>query len=211
MLPKKLAIWLRKGIVSAQGRHKVYTRTGDQGTTSLFSGQRLPKTSIHFHALGTIDELNSNIGHCIAHCREDKINENYVDQLRHIQSRLMDIGAHVATPRDTPDSIEKLKKTVFSEQHTANLEKWIDDITANLSPLQGFVLPSGGLSATALHISRTVCRRCERLLTKLLMEKKVDPAVYKYVNRLSDYLFTLARIAAKETGNVEEDWKRSDI
>ena len=192
-------------------RHKIYTRTGDKGTTALFTGQRLSKTSEHFHALGTIDELNSHIGFAIAYCKFDKIPEKQIIQLKEIQSRLFDLGAHVATPRESATDTQKLNKTTFSLKHTDNLEKWIDEMTAQLRPLTTFVLPSGGLSAGAIHISRSICRRCERTMTPLLNEGKIDSSAYQYMNRLSDYLFTLARYAAKETGNVEEDWKKSNI
>ncbi len=197
-------------LTAIPSRSKIYTRTGDQGTTALYTGERLTKSALTFHALGTVDELNSNIGHAIAHCQESHIAEKYIDQLKQIQSCLFDIGAHVATPRTSGDE-EKMSQTRFSPQHTDDLEKWIDEITTQLEPLRTFVLPSGGVAATALHLSRSVCRRCERVLTELLQDKKIDPAVYKFVNRLSDYLFTLARYAAKKTGNVEEKWQKSNI
>ncbi len=201
--------WIHKPAVMAPVRFKIYTKTGDKGTTALYTGQRLPKTAFYFHALGTVDELNSNIGHAIAHCKQEKIPEAQIKQMKEIQSRLFDIGAHVATPRDSSTESKKLKSTEFSDKHIENLESWIDDMTAKLPPLKGFVLPSGGMAATSVHVSRSVCRRCERLMTKLYEEGKIDPAVYQYMNRLSDYLFTLARFAAKTTGNVEEEWQKS--
>ena len=194
-----------------QVRYKIYTRTGDKGTSALYTGQRFPKTSIYFNVLGTVDELNSNIGHSIAYLNQDKIPKIRIDQLKEIQNNLFDIGAHVATPREKGVDENKLKETAFSLTHTTTLEKWIDEMTAELTPLKGFILPSGGLSATSVHTSRSVCRRCERLMTELYNQGKIDQSVLKYMNRLSDYLFTLARYSAMNTGNKEDIWVKSNI
>eukprot|EP00826_Nyctotherus_ovalis_P001508 TRINITY_DN10240_c0_g1_i4.p1 TRINITY_DN10240_c0_g1~~TRINITY_DN10240_c0_g1_i4.p1 ORF type:complete len:199 (+),score=55.95 TRINITY_DN10240_c0_g1_i4:130-726(+) len=167
----------------------IYTKTGDKGTSCLYTGERLPKTAVFFNVVGTVDELNSNVGHAIAHCQERKLFRDQIVQLQEVQNRLFDIGSHVATPRKSADE-KKVKYTQFSAQHTRNLEKWIDEMTLELPPLTGFILPSGGVIATSLHVCRSVCRRCERLMADLLIQGMIDQDPYQYVNRLSDYFFT---------------------
>jgi ATP:cob(I)alamin adenosyltransferase len=142
---------------------------------------------------------------------QDKVSEHKIKQLEEIQSRLFDVGAHVARPRSLLTDKEKLAETTFSPIHTKNLEHWIDEIDATLEPLKEFVLPSGGLAATAIHIARAVCRRCERLLAEVLEQGKIESTVFEYVNRLSDYLFVLARFIVKETNNKEKYWIKSEI
>ena len=192
-------------------KSKLYTKDGDKGKSCLYSDKCLSKASIEFQVLGTVDELNCSIGHAIAHCVQDKVSEHKIKQLKEVQSRLFDVGAHVATPRSPSTDKEKLEETTFSPIHTQNLEHWIDEICSTLEPLKTFVLPSGGLSATSIHVARAVCRRCERLLSQLLEQAKIENTVFEYMNRLSDYLFVLARSITKETGNIEEYWIKSEI
>ncbi|CAI8006545.1 Corrinoid adenosyltransferase [Geodia barretti] len=164
---------------------KIYTRQGDKGVSSTFSGQRLPKDNDVFEAVGTTDELNSTIGLAREFCLEHEAATHggkVVGMLQEIQSRLFEVGAHVATPRNkaTPT---KQARTEFGEHHSVELEKWIDELDADLPQLANFILPSGGKASATLHLARTVCRRAER--------------------RLSDFLFTAARFVAQKEGKEE--------
>ncbi len=120
----------------------------------------------------------------------------YVDQLERVQCLLQDIGAALATPYSSAREVH-VKKTNFNPRHTKELEEWIDEFSEHLPPLQNFILPGGGLASASLHVCRAVCRRAERAVCPLVKDEEVDPEVLRYVNRLSDLLFTLARVAAK--------------
>lgn len=133
-----------------------------------------------------------------------------MEQLEEIQARLIDLGSHVATPRNSgEDQEKKIAHTDFDEANIANLEKWIDEMDLVLPPLKNFILPSGGLASANLHVARTVCRRAERNLIPLYKEEHIDAHAYKYVNRLSDYLFTLARYCALKEGKPETIYKKA--
>lgn len=119
-------------------------------------------------------------------------------QLEHVQCRLFEIGSHVATPRDSEKGDEKKVYTTFDDSHIDQLEKWIDEYDATLEPLKNFILPGGGIGSASLHLCRTSCRTVERNMFKLIEENKVDENVGKYINRLSDYFFTLARVMSKK-------------
>jgi len=185
---------------------KIYTKTGDHGESSLFTGERRSKDDSVFHALGTADELNSFIGlareHCVS-CRN-----GLEDKLQTIQSLLLDIGANIATPRKSSDADARLQRTDFPKTHVAILEQWIDELDAQLPSLRNFILPSGGLAAAHLHISRSVCRRAERIVTPMVHNGDVSPAVGQYLNRLSDFLFVAARHSAKMEGKEETIYKK---
>mmetsp|Transcript_29627 Transcript_29627/g.52881 ORF Transcript_29627/g.52881 Transcript_29627/m.52881 type:complete len:201 (-) Transcript_29627:26-628(-) len=185
---------------------KIYTRTGDRGTSGLFSGERRPKTHAVFRALGDTDELNANIGLACEYL--EPLLPSALDQLKAIQCRLIDVGTHLATPSQTDDQ-DKLQKAAFPEDHTAQLEQWIDHYTDTLPPLRNFILPSGGLASAQLHVTRAVCRRAERSIVELMEQGDIDNSVAKYVNRLSDYLFTLARAAAHQAGKEEVKYSKS--
>mmetsp|Transcript_31807 Transcript_31807/g.31095 ORF Transcript_31807/g.31095 Transcript_31807/m.31095 type:complete len:129 (+) Transcript_31807:200-586(+) len=120
---------------------------------------------------------------------------------------LLDIGSHVATPRTDEDE-KKLARTEFDKDSVETMEKWIDQMDEQLPPLKNFILPSGGMSAAHLHVARTICRSAERSMVDLLQKGTIDEAVYQYVNRLSDYLFTLARICAQMDGKQETVYKK---
>jgi len=184
----------------------LYTRTGDKGTTSLYSGERRSKSDETFDCLGHQDELNAVLGIACEHCRN--ANNGLEDMLREIQSRLFDLGAAVATPIQSSSS-EKKAYTKFSTVHTAVLEEWIDELDARLPPLTNFVIPSGGLSATQLNLARTVCRRAERAAVPLIQAGQVDEEVGKYLNRLSDFLFAATRTASHKEGISEKIWRSS--
>ncbi|KAL0080070.1 Adenosylcobalamin biosynthesis, ATP:cob(I)alamin adenosyltransferase-like protein [Phycomyces blakesleeanus] len=182
---------------------KIYTKTGDKGTSSLYNGERLVKDDDVFEALGTSDELSSNIGLAMAYL-EDQKSKVLVEQLLQIQCLLQDIGSNIATPRDRSNE-RKLQRTTFDEEgeHVAQLEKWIDEMDAELPRLTKFILPSGGKASASLHVSRSVCRRAERTVQILVRDQLCDNSVGIYLNRLSDYLFNAARTAAYQIGEPE--------
>ncbi|EFN59559.1 hypothetical protein CHLNCDRAFT_49309 [Chlorella variabilis] len=187
---------------------KIYTKTGDGGASSLYSGERRPKDDAVFAALGDVDEVNSTLGLAREHARQLAGAMRLAQQLEVIQSRLFDVGSAVATPRPT-SSDHKLQRVAFSEAHAAQLERWIDEMMEELPPLTQFILPSGGLAAAALHMSRSVCRRAERAVVPLVRDQATEAAVAIYLNRLSDYLFTAARYAALKAGEPETVWVKA--
>ncbi|MBT1702141.1 cob(I)yrinic acid a,c-diamide adenosyltransferase [Chryseosolibacter indicus] len=178
---------------------KIYTKTGDQGLTSLFGGKRVSKADLRIDTYGTIDELNSWIGVL----RDQSVNETRKDILIEIQDRLFTIGSILATePGNT-----KVKIPHLSEEDIINLEKQIDAVDAELEPMRFFVLPGGHQSVSFGHVARTVCRRAERLTIALHQHEPVDLQVIKYLNRLSDYLFMLCREMTAELKVEETPWK----
>lgn len=182
-------------------KSRIYTKTGDTGTSSLFNGERRAKSDPVFEALGTTDELNAQIGHARAICEERKRVGDIPEKLALIQHQLFDLGAHVATPSGSSEA--RVKRTAFPESYTPQLEGWIDEYDIALPPLRNFILPSGGAEASALHIARAVCRRAERCLVPLLQTEETYAGAYRYVNRLSDLLFVMARTAATRAGETE--------
>lgn len=175
---------------------KIYTKTGDSGSSSLYSGERRAKSDAVFAALGDVDELNSAVG--LAREYAAPLDPELASQLETIQSRLLDVGSAVATPIAS-SSDAKLQRTAFDGGATAALEGWIDAMTAQLPPLTSFILPSGGPAASFLHMARSVCRRAERAVVPLAAGGATDEAVAVYLNRLSDYLFTAARHAVSQS------------
>lgn len=173
---------------------KIYTKKGDDGSTMLFGGTRLPKHHLRVTSYGEIDELNSHMG-LIA-----DLLPSHSRVLRAVQNNLFVIGSHFATE---PEQASKLKLPELEEQATSELEQAIDEQTAALPELKQFILPGGHPTVSHVHIARTVCRRAERTATALSEISEVNPTHLAYLNRLSDYLFTLARTATKEL-NVEE-------
>ncbi len=130
--------------------------------------------------------------------------------MEEIQARLIDLGSHIATPRKSEEDQEKkIAHTSFDGVHVQNLEKWIDEMDLILPPLKNFILPSGGLASSHLHLARTVCRRAERNLIPLFKDEQIEESAYKYVNRLSDYLFTLARTCSMREGKPEIVYKKA--
>jgi cob(I)alamin adenosyltransferase len=178
---------------------KIYTKTGDQGTTALFGGKRVSKADLRIDTYGTVDELNSWIGLV----RDQEVNAARQDSLVTIQDRLFTIGSILATePGNT-----KVKIPSLTEDDITFLEKEIDTMDAALPPMRSFVLPGGHQSVSFGHVTRTVCRRAERLTIALQEQESVDPFVIKYLNRLSDYLFVLCRKMAHELNATETPWK----
>lgn len=177
---------------------KIYTKTGDAGTTSLFGGKRVSKADLRIESYGTVDELNSWMGVV----RDQEINGGRKEILLAIQDRLFTIGSMLATePGNT-----KVKIPTLAETDTLDLEKEIDAMEATLPPMRSFVLPGGHTSVSFCHVTRTVCRRAERLVIRLHTEEPVNPLVIKYLNRLSDYLFVLSRKMAIELKAEESPW-----
>lgn len=184
---------------------KIYTRTGDKGTSSLFNGERRPKDDDVFEALGATDELNSFIGLAREHCITE--DNQLDDKLLQIQCMLQDIGSHVATPR-TDASQSKIVQTQFDDQNVSELESWIDKLDETLPPLTNFILPGGGLAACHLHVARTAARRAERRVVPLVAMGGVGGACGRYLNRLSDFLFTAGRYAAHNNDRKDAFYRK---
>ncbi|XP_073528784.1 corrinoid adenosyltransferase MMAB isoform X4 [Phyllobates terribilis] len=188
---------------------KIYTKTGDKGFSSTYTGERRPKDNLVFEALGTTDELTSAIGLAKEFCLDASL--QCITELEKVQCMLQDIGSNFATPVSSARESHKVN-TSFTEEPIRELEQWIDKYTAQLPPLTSFILPSGGKASASLHVARAVCRRAERVTFKLLQTGEADPNIGKYLNRynmLSDFLFTLARYAAKSEGRSETIYTRS--
>ena len=179
---------------------KIYTKTGDTGTTALVSGRRISKGALKIESYGTVDELNSWMGLI----RDQPVNETRRDLLKEIQDRLFTIGADLASE---PEEVRKKPVPSLYEEDITLLEKEMDNMDADLPPLRAFVLPGGHQSVSYAHLGRTVCRRAERLVIRLAEEEEVNLLIIKYLNRLSDYLFVLSRKITQELGSEEVTWK----
>jgi cob(I)alamin adenosyltransferase len=180
---------------------RIYTRQGDQGQTTLFDGKRVSKDDLRLSTYGTVDELNSQLGLAAALCRHEKL----LKLLNQLQHQLFDLGADLATPLDSPNS--KLVNRITPQQATV-MEQEIDVLTAELPVLKQFILPGGSPLAAQLHVARTVCRRAERHLVELMRHEQVGDAPLIFLNRLSDLLFVLARLANKLDGHAETHWQK---
>lgn len=180
---------------------KIYTRTGDEGETGLFGGGRVPKDHPRVAAYGDVDELSSTIG--VARATEPV---GFFDPLlESVQRDLFAIGGQLATP-DPAKVAKALEKADLSEARVAEFERVMDAADHELPPLRAFVLPAGTPKAAALHLARTVCRRAERSVVRLARESDVPPLFVVYLNRLSDLLFTLARLANHQAGVGDATW-----
>lgn len=183
---------------------KLYTRTGDDGTTGLFSGTRVSKDHPRIEAYGTVDEFNAVIGLAMSACRPgDPLERRMLEIFGEVQSRLFDIGADLATPEGANNSSKILR---IEEHHVAEVEGWIDEMDGGNPPLRAFVMPSGCELAARLHLARTVCRRAERLMVSLGQLEPVGTGPLRYVNRLSDLLFAMARRANHNAGIGDVPW-----
>jgi cob(I)alamin adenosyltransferase len=188
---------------------RVYTRSGDRGQTSLADGSRIDKDNPRIRTYGEIDELNSVLGLVRVELGREPHREDhtsFVDildrQLERIQQELFNLGAELASPKITAKGNQHL----LGEDHVSALERDMDALNETLAPLESFVLPGGGPVGAAAHLARTVCRRAERDLVWLAREETIRPEALGYLNRLSDYLFVLARSVAHELGYTETLW-----
>jgi len=172
---------------------KIYTRTGDDGLTGLGDGSRVAKDSARVDAYGTVDELNSCIGVVLA----ETLPENVRDTLVAVQHQLFDLGGELCIPGHA---------AIHDDDVTA-LEQRLDALNANLPALKEFILPAGGRAASACHVARTVCRRAERGVVSLARDEEVRPQAIRYLNRLSDLLFVMARVLARFEGGSEVLWQ----
>jgi cob(I)alamin adenosyltransferase len=173
---------------------RIYTRTGDDGTTGLATGDRVAKDCARVEAYGTVDELNSCVGLVLA---QPGLPDNVRECLTAIQHRLFDLGGELAVPG----------RTVIVAADTTDLEAVLDGLNAGLPPLQDFVLPGGTPAAAACHLARTVCRRAERRVIALQRSETVNAESVRYLNRLSDLLFVMARVLCRTDGGTEVLWK----
>ncbi len=171
---------------------KIYTRTGDDGTTGLGDGSRTEKDSPRVEAFGTVDELNSAIGVLIAHLDNDDLAALLLD----IQHELFDLGGELCIPT----------MEMIHDHHIEGLEHELDRLNAELPSLKEFILPGGSVAAAQAHLARTICRRAERRVITLARQEKVNPPAQRYLNRLSDLLFVIARTTARASGAGEVLW-----
>ncbi len=172
---------------------KIYTRTGDSGMTGLSDGQRVNKDSLRIEAIGTVDELNSHIGATLAHGMPNATREC----LTKIQHDLFDLGGELSIP----------DQTLIKPDYIDQLECWLDDFNSELPPLKEFILPGGNAAAASCHIARAVCRRAERRVATLQREESINKHILSYLNRLSDLLFVIARLLARQNGGQEILWQ----
>ena len=178
---------------------KIYTRKGDDGSTALGSGQRVPKDSVRVQACGTVDELNSLLGLARAHDLDERLEE----ELGRVQNELFHLGSCLAFPQD---EARKLELPQIEKKHIERLEGLIDDLWQQLGPLDNFILPGGGPGAATLHLARAVCRRAERTVVTLAREEGIRGEELAYLNRLSDALFAMARYENRQKGRAERLW-----
>ncbi|MDQ7041755.1 MAG: cob(I)yrinic acid a,c-diamide adenosyltransferase [Rhodothermus sp.] len=178
---------------------KIYTRTGDDGTTALFGGGRVPKSHPRIAAYGTVDELNSWLGLVRPHLLPDEADLDLL--LQRLQGMLFEAGADLATPLDSRARTVRIEST-----HIEAIEQEIDRLEAQLPPLKTFILPGGTPAAAMLHVARTVCRRAERHAVAAMQQEKLNPEVVRFLNRLSDLLFVLARWINHRRGTSETPW-----
>jgi cob(I)alamin adenosyltransferase len=173
---------------------KIYTRTGDDGTTGLGDGSRVPKDSLRVDAYGTVDELNSTIGMVLA-C--EGVDDAVRETLTQVQHELFDLGGELCIPG----------MAMIEDADITRLEESLDGFNDPLPPLKDFILPGGGMAASCCHLARTVCRRAERQVIALGREEEIRPQAQRYLNRLSDLLFVLGRVLARAGGHGEVLWQ----
>lgn len=176
---------------------KIYTKTGDKGSTSLLGGSRVSKDDMRIEAYGTVDELNTHIGMLISLFENEKL----AKQLVSIQSLLFNIGSHLAAEDDAHPSLPVLK-----EAYVKDLELAIDHMETSLEPMTSFILPGGSTAIAQAHICRTVCRRAERRIIASEIDSKFLELIVQFINRLSDYFFVLSRWIGKEQGISDVPW-----
>lgn len=179
--------------------NRVYTRTGDDGSTALGGGQRVPKDSLRIEAYGTVDELNSVLGVAVAMGLAEPLQEPIFT----VQQVLFNLGSDLCILESDK---ERLPVPRIEPRHVEQLERWMDAWNAELEPLRSFILPGGDPAAAQLHVARTVCRRAERRVIALSRQEAIGPHVIPYLNRLGDFLFVAARYQAKLSGRGDVLW-----
>jgi len=185
---------------------KLYTRTGDDGTTGLYGGGRVMKHHPRIEAYGTVDELNSWLGLSAAACSVDNpVEARLRDILLQLQSRLFDLGADLATPAGAPTEARVQR---IGERHITESERFIDEVDEKNEAIRTFILPGGSELASRLHVARTVCRRAERLLVSLHGDEPIGGEPIRYLNRIGDLLFAMARRANAVRGVADVPWQR---
>lgn len=177
---------------------KIYTKTGDAGKTSLLGGTRVPKYHVRIEAYGTVDELNA----CMGMLGQEKVLSSLAPLIRDIQNKLFTLGSILA---NDPEK-SRFEIPGLAESDIQQLENSIDELNDQLEPLKNFVLPGGHPANAWAHLGRTICRRAERRVVELNEHVELDPRVLRYLNRLSDWLFMVARFASKESGAEEIIW-----
>jgi cob(I)alamin adenosyltransferase len=182
----------------------IYTRSGDSGTTALFGGGRVPKDHPRVIAYGEVDELNSTIGVAIAFLQ----NKLVADTLSEVQNELFNVGAELASESGGEKAAAHARAFTDADAKTAALEHLMDELDAGLPPLTTFILPSGSQAGALLHLGRTVCRRAERAVVTLSHQEQVNPDLARYLNRLSDLLFVMARHVNHAEGKPETQWRK---
>jgi cob(I)alamin adenosyltransferase len=182
----------------------IYTRTGDAGTTALFGGGRVPKDHPRVASYGDVDELNSAIGVAVAFMTDARL----IEALTGIQNELFNIGAELASESGVEKAANYARMFTSPEEKTAALEHLMDELDAALPPLTTFVLPSGSQAGALLHLCRTICRRAERAVVTLTQTEPVNPDLTRYLNRLSDLLFVMARYVNAAAGRLEAEWRK---
>ncbi len=180
---------------------KIYTKTGDGGETSLYGGQRVSKDVVRVETYGTVDECNAVLGLAIGFIDDGEVKAI----LTRIQGELFEVGADLATPMARGEAVPRVRP-----EETAQLETEIDRMEEELEPLRHFILPGGSAGGAALHQARAICRRAERLWVALERAEELNPEVGRYLNRLSDHLFVLARLVNHRAGVPETKWERPE-
>lgn len=181
---------------------RIYTRTGDKGTTALIGGVRVPKNNVRIEAYGTVDELNSWLGVVSS---DSEISNTILEKIIEIQDRLFTLGSLLAC---APDKEIKMPLPQLSDEDIKNLETWIDNLEEQLPPLKSFVLPGGSQLSSFIHVARCVCRRAERICVDMQENNEPVPALaIQYLNRLSDFLFVLARYVLHQQGGEDRAWQ----
>jgi len=174
---------------------KIYTRTGDDGTTGMADGARVAKNDLLVHAIGDVDELNSQLAVLACH-----VPDVFVETVRAVQNELFNVGAELS-----------MGQAMIKQDNVDALEKSLDELNQSLTPLKEFILPGGGLAASHCHVARSVCRRVERTLVSLNNQKTQNSFLLAYINRLSDYLFVLSRAISEHEGADEVYWQSRKI
>ncbi len=174
---------------------KIYTRTGDDGSTGMADGTRVAKDDLLVHAIGEVDELNSQLAVVACHAADD-----FTGSIKAIQNELFNVGAELT-----------LGQAIIKQENINWLEQNLDELNLSLTPLKEFILPGGGLAASHCHVARAICRRAERSIVRLNKQNELNSYLMAYINRLSDYLFVLARILSKAEGKDETYWQSTRI